>query len=376
MSWAFIAPRQYYAMLRNDAMTSMDRLQPGRFCCLCTRPRKLGMGREAMPYVEAAGAKLYFEESGYSYPIIFIHELASDIRGWEAQTRHFSRGYRCIAYNARGYPPSDVPEDFASYGWEFAVDDIAAVMRGLKIERAHLVGLSMGGYAALQFGLRYPEKTSALVAASVGSGSHPSHRDAWLRETSVLARIFIEHGMVSMSERMARGPARIQLKYKDQKSWREFIVRLRQHSALGMSNTMARAQALRPSLHDLRDQLLEMTVPVLLAVGDEDVRCLETNLMLKSTLPSAGLWICPNTGHAINLEEPTAFNAQIENFLGAVERGGWRRGFPGTELVPDLGWCRRACRDHSSSKSITKQPMLTWFVCTTNDGLCVRARSS
>ena len=209
-------------------------------------------------------------------------------------------------------------------------DDIAAVMRDLKIERAHLVGLSMGGYAALQFGLRYPEKTSALVAASVGSGSHPSHRDAWLRETSVLARIFIEHGMVSMSERMARGPARIQLKYKDQKNWREFVVRLRQHSALGMSNTMARCQALRPSLHDLRHQFSEMTVPVLLAVGDEDVRCLETNLMLKSTLPNAGLWICPNTGHAINLEEPTAFNAQIENFLGAVERGSWRRGFPGT----------------------------------------------
>jgi len=301
-----------------------------------------------MPYVEAAGAKLYFEESGYGYPIIFIHEFASDIRGWEAQVRYFSRSYRCLAYNDRGYPPSDVPEDASLYRWQFAVDDIAAIMRDLKIERAHLVGLSMGGYAALQFGLRYPEKTSAMVAASVGSGSHPSHRDAWLRETSVLARIFIEHGMVSMSERIARGPARIQLKYKDQKSWRDFVVRLRQHSALGMSNTMARCQALRPSLHDLRDQFSEMTVPVLLAVGDEDVRCLETNLMLKSTLSNAGLWICPNSGHAINLEEPTAFNAQVENFLNAVERGSWRRGFPGIEVAPHLGWCRRACRDNSS----------------------------
>ena len=111
---------------------------------------------------------------------------------------------------------------------------------------------------------------------------------------------------------------------------------------------MARGQALRPSLHDLHHQFSETTVPVLLAVGDEDVRCLETNLMLKSTLPNAGLWICPNTGHAINLEEPTAFNAQIENFLGAVERGSWRRGSPGTQLVPNLGWCRRACRDKSS----------------------------
>lgn len=300
-----------------------------------------------MPYVEATGAKLYFEESGDGHPIIFIHELASDLRGWEVQTRYFAHGYRCIAYNARGYPPSDIPDDFASYGWELAVNDIAAVMRGLAIERAHLVGLSMGGYAALQFGLRYPEKVSAIVAASVGSGSHPSQRDAWLRETSVLARIFVDHGMVGVAERMARGPARIQLKYKDPTSWREFVVRLRQHSPQGMSNTMARCQALRPSLHDLHDQLSDLAVPVLLAVGDEDVRCLETNLMLKSVLPNAGLWICPNTGHAINLEEPAAFNAQVVSFLGAVERGRWRHGFPGNEIDPNLGLYRREYRDHS-----------------------------
>jgi pimeloyl-ACP methyl ester carboxylesterase len=300
-----------------------------------------------MPYVDASGARLYFEESGHGYPIIFIHEFASDIRGWEAQLRYFSRSYCCIAYNARGYPPSDVPEDASLYRWQFAVDDIAAVMRGLKIERAHVVGLSMGGYAALQFGLRHPEKTSAIVAASVGSGSQPSQRDAWLRETSVLARIFIERGMAGMAERMARGPARIQLKYKDRRSWQEFVVRLREHSALGMSNTMARCQALRPSLHDLRDQLSDMAVPVLLAVGDEDVRCLETSLMLKSTLPNAGLWICPNTGHAINLEEPAAFNAQVESFLGAVERGSWRHGFPRTEIGPSLGLSQGTCRDHS-----------------------------
>src|ERR1700712_3563869 len=159
-----------------------------------------------MPYAEANGTKLYFEECGCGYPIIFIHEFASDFRGWEAQIRHLSRTHRCVAYNARGYPPSDVPEDAALYGWEFAVDDIVALMRGLKIERAHLVGSSMGGY--------HLGKAGAIVAAGVGSGSHPSQRDPWSRETSTLARIFIEHGMVLMAERMVRGSARVQLKYK------------------------------------------------------------------------------------------------------------------------------------------------------------------
>ena len=296
-----------------------------------------------MPYVEAAGARLYFEECGYGYPVIFVHEFASDMRGWEAQVSYFCRAYRCIAYNARGYPPSDVPDDASSYSSELAVDDIAALMRGLKIERAHLVGLSMGGYAALQFGLRYPDKASAIVAASVGSGSHPARRDAWLRETSVLARIFSERGINGMAERMARGPARIQLRYKDPIGWQEFVARLRQHSPLGMSNTMARCQALRPSVHDLRDQLSKLTVPVLLAVGDEDVHCLETNLMLKSALSNAGLWICPNTGHAINLEEPAAFNAQVEGFLSAVERGNWRRQFLPNPAPSKVGLQQHAC---------------------------------
>ena len=113
-------------------------------------------------------------------------------------------------------------------------------------------------------------------------------------------------------------------------------------SPRGLSHTMARCQALRPSLHDLRDQLSEMTIPVLLAVGDEDTACLETNLMLKSVLPNAGLWICPNTGHGINLEEPTAFNAQLEKFLAAVERGSWRRGYARIEPHAVLQLQRRA----------------------------------
>ena len=289
-----------------------------------------------MPYVEAAGAKLYFEESGYGYPIIFIHEFASDIRGWEAQVRYFSRSYRCIAYNARGHPPSDVPDDASLYLWQFAVDDVAAVMRDLKIERAHLVGLSMGGYAALQFGVRCPEKTSAIVAASVGSGSHPSHRDAWLRETSVLARIFIEHGMVSMSERMARGPARIQLKYKDQKSWREFIARLGQHSALGMSNTMARCQALRPSLHDLARRG-RRGCPLPRNQSDAQI---DSSQRGSVDLPQ--YWPRHQSGRAVRLQCPSRKLPK--------RRRAWLLacGFPGTEVAPHLGWCRRACRDNSS----------------------------
>ncbi len=277
-----------------------------------------------MAYVEAAGARLYYEETGRGYPIIFVHEFGSDCREWETQVRYFSRSYRCIAYNARGYPPSDVPEDLNQYGWEFSVDDIAAVMKGVGVDRAHVVGLSMGGYAALQFGLRHPGKASAIVAAGAGSGSPPSHREAWLRDTPITARGFLERGMDAMAEEMGNSPTRIQLKYKDPRGWQDFVDHLRQHSAQGMSNTMARYQTLRPSLHDFHDQFTKLATPVLLAVGDEDAPCIETNLMLKAAIPTAGLWMCPNTGHAINLEEPAAFNAEVERFFSTVERGSWR----------------------------------------------------
>lgn len=280
-----------------------------------------------MQFIQAQGARLGVEQTGEGYPVIFVHEFGSDLREWEMQVRHFSRSHRCITYNARGYPPSEVPADPALYGWEFSVDDIASVMDGLAIDRAHIVGLSMGGYAALQFGRRYPDRASAIVAAGAGSGSHPQQRDAWLKEAPTLARGFVERGMPAMAEEMAHSPTRIQLKYKDPRSWQEFLDHLRGHSDVGMSNTMARYQSLRPSLHDFEADFRKMRIPTLLAVGDEDAPCLQTNLMLKSVLPGAGLWICPNTGHAINLEEPAAFNAEVERFFAQVERGSWRRSY-------------------------------------------------
>ncbi|WP_316237260.1 alpha/beta hydrolase [Bradyrhizobium sp. SZCCHNR1015] len=280
-----------------------------------------------MPYVDAGGVKLYVEETGQGRPIIFAHEFGSDLRSWDPQIRHFAKSHRCIVYNARGYPPSDVPEDAALYGWEHAVGDIDAVMRGLGLDRAHLVGASMGAYAALQFGLRYPGRASAIVAAAAGSGCCPSQREQWLKQTSTLARSFIDRGLDVTADRIAHSPTRIQLKHKNPTAWRAFADRLGRLSVQGLSTTMVRYQMSRPSLYDSRDSLATLAIPVLLAVGDEDRPCLDTNLMLKADLPDAGLWICPNTGHTINLEEPAAFNAQVEGFFDAVERGSWRRGY-------------------------------------------------
>ena len=82
-------------------------------------------------------------------------------------------------------------------------------------------------------------------------------------------------------------------------------------------------QAARPSFFDFEDELRRLVVPTLLVVGDEDDPCLETNLFLKRSIPAAGLWVVPKTGHAVNLEEPDAFNRAVLDFFGTVERGRW-----------------------------------------------------
>lgn len=277
-----------------------------------------------MSYADSNGVRLYVEETGSGYPVIFVHELNSDCRGWDAQVRWFSRYYRCITFNARGYPPSDVPDDPSQYGYPLVVHDIAAVLRSLEISKAHVVGLSMGAYATLHFGLLYPEMASALVIAGVGSGSPPANRAAFIAEEEALARAYRERGAAATAETAGYGPTRLQLRRKDPRGFATFVEQLGQHSAEGMALTLLGYQARRPSLEDFGGQLSRLQIPVLLMVGDEDTPCVETNLFLKKTIPSAGLWVCPNTGHAINLEEPGAFNREVQEFFAAVELGRWR----------------------------------------------------
>lgn len=282
-----------------------------------------------MPYTEPhadGDVRLYYEETGSGYPIVFVHEYGSDHREWETQVRHFGREYRCVTYAARGYAPSDVPDDPALYGQEAATDDVAAVMRHLGLARAHVVGLSMGAFATLRFGLHYPGMASALVVAGVGSGSDLSQLDAWRREQAERADRLAREGWDAMADEVGHGPTRIQLLKKDPRGWREFMTHLREHSATGSSLTGRRYQGARDSVYHWETALRSMDVPTLLIVGDEDEPCIDPTVFLKRTLPNAGLWMVPRTGHAVNLEEPAAFNRAIADFFGTVERGRWRLG--------------------------------------------------
>jgi pimeloyl-ACP methyl ester carboxylesterase len=278
-----------------------------------------------MPHVTADdGVKLYYEEAGAGIPVIFVHEFAGDYRSWEPQLRHFGQHYRCIAYNARGYPPSDVPKDGERYSQERARDDIRAVLDALKIDKAHIVGLSMGGFAVLHFGFTYPDRARSLVVGGCGYGAAPDKRQQFAQEAEAAARQFEELGMAKAANGYALGPTRVQFQNKDPRGWAEFATQLAEHSTEGAALTMRGVQKRRPSLFDLVDKMKTISVPTLVMTGDEDWPCLEPGLLMKRTIPTAALVVMPNCGHTINLEEPAAFNAHLAEFFCAVDAGAWR----------------------------------------------------
>jgi pimeloyl-ACP methyl ester carboxylesterase len=274
------------------------------------------------------GVRLYYEEAGSGTPVVFVHEFAGDHRSWEPQIRSFSRRYRCIVYAARGYPPSDVPTDEGSYGQLRAVEDLLAVLDAAGVDRAHVVGNSMGGFCALHFGLRHPDRARSLVVAGCGYGAHPDKEQRFRAESEQIAVAFETEGSAAMSTWYGVGPARVQYQAKDPRGHAEHVRVLAEHDPKGAALTMRAVQKARPSLYALQDELAACDVPTLVVAGDEDDGALEAELMLKRTLPRAGWLVLPKTGHVSNLEEPELFNLHVDRFLAQVDNGRWDRRDP------------------------------------------------
>lgn len=267
--------------------------------------------------------RLHYEEAGQGTPIVFVHEFAGDWRAWEPQMRHFSRRHRCLTYSARGYTPSDVPKDVSAYSQENAVQDILAVMDAAKIERAHIVGLSMGGFATLHFGLTAPERALSLTVAGAGYAAEKSTQEQMRAKSRATADQFEKIGAKELSKTYALGATRVQLQNKSPRGWQEFATQLGEHDSLGAANTMRGVQAARPSIYDFEAQLKNMHVPTLVINGDEDDQCIAPGIFLKKTLPACGLLMLPKTGHTINLEEPDWFNLFLADFIATVEANRW-----------------------------------------------------
>lgn len=269
------------------------------------------------------GVQLHYEAAGHGAPLVFVHEFAGDARSWEPQLRCFARRYRCIAYNARGYPPSGVPRDPAAYSQDRATDDLAQVITQLGLAPAHVVGLSMGAFATLHLGLRYPQLARSLTAAGVGYGAAPGARDRFRAEIDASTTRMAAEGMGRFAGAYGRGPTRTVFETKDPRGFAEFLAQLAEHDTDGAVLTMRGVQRERPALGELEAGFRAMTLPTLILCGDEDDPTLEPGLFLKRSIPTSALQVLPRCGHTMNIEDPDAFNRAVLEFLSWVDSGRW-----------------------------------------------------
>jgi len=266
--------------------------------------------------------KLYYETAGEGTPIVFVHEFGGNHWSWEPQVHAFARRYLCVTYAARGYPPSDIPHSVEAYSQNRAAQDVFSIMDACCLESAHLVGLSMGGFAVLHAAMQQPGRVRSIVAAGTGYGAEKAH-EAYFRKVSEEVAKGFENDTENFAAFYAEGASRVQFQAKDPLGWRLFAKRLSKHSPRGAANTMRGVQARRPSLYDLEEDLARIAVPTLIVAGDEDDHCLQPGLFLKRTIRTSGLAVLPKSGHTINLEEPELFNRLLGDFLVAAEAGSW-----------------------------------------------------
>jgi len=269
------------------------------------------------------GVKIAYESTGAGTPVLFIHEFGGDMRSWQGQVDALSDRFQCVRFNARGYPPSDVPPP-GRYSQPLATADAIAVLDALGIGRAHIVGVSMGGYTSLNLAVDHPGRVRSVTVAGCGWGSDPAGRQLFEAEQRTLVSALRDVGWAGIVDSYAMSPARATLRRKSETAWRAFRDGLAEHSSEGSANTMEGVQLTRPTLDDLIPGLARSGRPLLIITGDEDDGAIEANYRLKRTLETASWAVLARTGHAVNLEEPQVFAETFARFVESVDSGAWK----------------------------------------------------
>jgi pimeloyl-ACP methyl ester carboxylesterase len=262
---------------------------------------------------------LHYEDTGQGFPLIWCHEYGGDYRSWEQQVRYFSRRYRVVTWNYRGYPPSEVPKDGSAYSVEILVEDLRALMQHLGIRRAHVGGLSLGGGVTVNFGIRHPDLAASLIICGAGSGS--DNPEEFRKNSAAQADLYEREGAEAKARNFAANPARRGFAAKDPKGHAEFMRNVLDHSGVGSALMARGVQLKRKTIYELEPELKRIPAPTLVVVGDQDEPCLGPGLFMKKHIPHAGLVVVPMTGHTVNIEEPGLFNQLVAEFLTSVENG-------------------------------------------------------
>jgi pimeloyl-ACP methyl ester carboxylesterase len=256
---------------------------------------------------------LSVEESGSGDPVVLIHGLACGKRMWFHQVRALRPSFRVITYDQRGHGLSDAPSDPALYSPAHLAGDLVGLLDALKIERAAVVGFSLGGGPALALAAAAPARVSRLVLADVGAGADDMWKSQWLsrRWTSFIDRGETDELVCDMlrSEFFKRFATR-------SVQSRDYMAGLiRATPILGLQNILSEVLAKRKSLFRMTTVLKSLQVPTLILIGRHDNVCRVSGHLLAETIPNASLRWIADAGHMAPLENAAMFTLELQKFL-------------------------------------------------------------
>jgi 3-oxoadipate enol-lactonase len=261
--------------------------------------------------LNVGNATISYDVSGRGRTVVFIHGWTQDKSIWDDQVPVFSKRYRVLRYDSRGFGQSTGFEDESAEPL-----DLLVLLEALRIDRAYIVGLSRGGGVALRFAAAYPEKVEGLVLYGAG---HPSVRPPpeFIQLFGSLPGIAKQHGLDSVGKLILSGdlawvpPGRSDIMERYRKHWASYagkdLLDPRPQSGLVAMPTTERLSTLR--------------IPTLVINGDHDLPFIAAAAdTFTRRIPNAKKVVIPNAGHGAHFAQPTTFNGALLDFFSEVER--------------------------------------------------------
>ncbi|MFZ1060522.1 MAG: alpha/beta fold hydrolase [Candidatus Rokuibacteriota bacterium] len=270
-----------------------------------------------MPYARTDDrVKIYYEEHGRGFPLVLAYGIGGNAGMWEPNVAALSAKYRLVLWEPRGHARSDSPEDPARYTFHRWTLDLRDVLDHLRIRKAYVGGLSLGGGIATRFALLYPSRVRALVIvdSSSAAGLPLLAENIVMRARSI--EVVLKEGMDAMA-RFAIGSnpniaGRVKL---DPKARDEIFAMYRMLAPIGYANSLRALIA----MDYITDQLPKIRVPTLLVCGDEDPS-LSPMKVIQKKIKGSRLVVLSPAGHFANRDQPEAFNRAVLAFLEKVDR--------------------------------------------------------
>lgn len=249
-------------------------------------------------FFEFNKGKLYFEVTGEGEPIVFVHGFTLDYRMWKPQVDEFSKKFKVITYDLRGFGKSSIPEDKYSHH-----EDLKALLDHLGISKTHVVGLSLGGEIALDFAVSYPSMVKILTLADSSLGGYKSTVDWNVHPELGLDKAkenWLNHQVFDKTRENENALTLLKQIVSDYSGWHWF-------------NNDPREKVSPPAI----DQIQNIKVPTLIMIGEYDLSYFkDIAVILNNKIPNSKKIIIKNSGHMSNLENIEQFNKTIEQQLG------------------------------------------------------------